>query len=848
MNLTVKESMKRVFISIGTRSVPQTHISMLKNRILPCSATLLLCGLSSMAEPNGTPENPAPPTSDPFRDAVAVWHMNGLKDTAGKNELKVVGAVTTGVKLEGKELEESLASGNDGLVARLEGGYLDAGQGTDGMLNVKGSALTVSVRLRNPSGVWNKPLFSKHGGYGRLVYNLFSFDWAIGFELGTRDIPGMTQVTAPLEKIGPRDWHTVICRYDGTKLQMFVDGVLMSQANPEGPLREGNTEPCLIGAESNDGRINSGWQGLIDHAAIWNRALSDAEIELLSGGAARVAALKLVYPKAPPPPTANIRSFLADKRYLVFPSTRGRTGRDKVTIDVDGKPYLWVADALIDASPEPDHWRFIDLKLMQGKTVSVKIQGPDVAALDMVKLSDDIPGKYPVYQEPGRPQVHFSPLRGSLNDPAGMFYYQGTWHLYYANKRFYNDWGNLNSTWGHATSTDLVHWEEQPLFLAAVDGKYSFWTGGAAVDVENATGLGKPGKPVIVYSANNGAWGPNPFTQCVFVSTDDGMTAQWNPEMMYKPLPKEDSRRGGGTRDPMILWYAPEKKWVMVVYNQAAGRNGFYFFESKDLKNWTETSVLDDMFECPNLFQLPVDGKKDDMRWVTWGSPNEYLIGKFNGKAFLPDDNRRQRVNLGQFSASQVFSNAPEGRIVQIGFAHCCDYDGEFSNMAAFPLDLTLRTTPEGLRLHADFVPELAKLRKIGSQQQDLVVKNSVPLVVGDLSQPAEIIAEFDPGKATRVSFTGAELNITWNAQIQELEVNGEKTKLSLQNGRAALHILLDIPSVEVVTSRGDYLIKSRDYRKLGEKSPLEIRTEGGDVKFNRLEVYPLKSIHTDKS
>ena len=556
------------------------------------------------------------------------------------------------------------------------------------------------------------------------------------------------------------------------------------------------------------------------------------------------------------------RTFKADKRYLVFPCTRGATGQNKLSIDVDGKPYLSVAGSLITAS-DPDHWRFIDLEPMQGKMLSVKIEGPGAAAIDLVKTSNAIPGKTPVYQEPGRAQVHFSPIRGSLNDPCGMVYYEGKWHLYFALKRFYNDNGNPNSMWGHAVSSDLIHWEELPIFMPAVDGKYSFWTGGAAVDVENTTGLGKPGKPAIVYSANNGNYGPSPFTQNIFVSTDGGMTAQWNPEMMYKPLPKEDARRGGGTRDPMILWYAPEKKWVMVVFNQPpGGRNGFYFFESKDLKNWTETSVLEDMYECPNLFQLPVDGKKDDMRWVTWGSPTEYLIGKFNGKAFVPDDNRRLRANFGQCSASQVFANAPGGRIVQIEWAHCGGSDGEFCWMAAFPLDLTLRTTPEGMRLFADFIPELAKLRKAGSQQKDLVVKAGTPLKVGDISQPAEIIAEFDPGSASQVTFTGPELNIHWNAKSQELKVtetgkpegetygygpDGKVARLVPKDGRMTVHILLDIPSVEIVTSAGDYIIKARDYRKLGTHSPMEIGAEGGDVKFSRLEVYPLKSIHEDK-
>ncbi|MCX6880387.1 MAG: GH32 C-terminal domain-containing protein [Verrucomicrobia bacterium] len=168
-----------------------------------------------------------------------------------------------------------------------------------------------------------------------------------------------------------------------------------------------------------------------------------------------------------------------------------------------------------------------------------------------------------------------------------------------------------------------------------------------------------------------------------------------------------------------------------------------------------------------------------------------------------------------------------------------------FSQMATFPLELSLQTTPDGVRLYADFVSELAQLRNPGSTQKDLTVKAVTPLKVGDVSQPVEMVAAFEPGSATKVSFTGAELNLTWNAGSKEIEVNGEKARLTPKNGRVELHILLDLPSVEAVTNGGEaYLIKSRDYRKLGEKSPMEIRAEGGDVKFSRLEVYPLKSIH----
>ncbi|MGB2830181.1 MAG: GH32 C-terminal domain-containing protein [Phycisphaerae bacterium] len=129
--------------------------------------------------------------------------------------------------------------------------------------------------------------------------------------------------------------------------------------------------------------------------------------------------------------------------------------------------------------------------------------------------------------------------------------------------------------------------------------------------------------------------------------------------------------------------------------------------------------------------------------------------------------------------------------------------------------------------------------------QKDLVVQADAPLGTGDVSQQMEILAEFEPGKASRVCLTGAELAITWNAEARELEVHGQKVKLSPVDGQVRLHVLLDIPSVEVVGNDGEaYLIKGRDYRKLVPRSPLAIRAEGGDVTFRRLEIYPLRSIH----
>lgn len=230
----------------------------------------------------------------PLADAIAVWQMADSHDSAGKNSsLTSHGDVRLGVALTGAEREASLRRGGDGMVAEFRGGWLSAGQGADGELNPSGKALTLCVRLRDPSGRWNTPLFSKHGGHNRLTYNLFSTDLgagtAVGFELGTDHSDRPLQLAIPVARIRPTDWHDIVVRYRGAVLELFVDGVLVDEEWPIGSLRSGNTEPCLIGAESYGGQVKGGFHGLIDHAALWDRALTDAEVEHLSGGPEAVA-------------------------------------------------------------------------------------------------------------------------------------------------------------------------------------------------------------------------------------------------------------------------------------------------------------------------------------------------------------------------------------------------------------------------------------------------------------------------------------------------------------------------------------------------------------------------------
>jgi len=224
-----------------------------------------------------------------FSDAVALWKMSKLNDAKAKNSFLIPnGDVKVGIRLLGSEYDESIKRGGDGYVAEFHGGYLNAGQGARGKLNLTGKSMSLYIRIKDSSGKWNAPIITKYGGNNRLIYRLIAIDNGsekmLTFWLGIDSNERPISVCVPVSMIGSTFWHDIIVRYNVYKLELFVDGVLVDEEYPMGSLRQGNVEPCLIGAESYDNKITSGFYGLIDHFALWNRALSDDEIILLSGG------------------------------------------------------------------------------------------------------------------------------------------------------------------------------------------------------------------------------------------------------------------------------------------------------------------------------------------------------------------------------------------------------------------------------------------------------------------------------------------------------------------------------------------------------------------------------------
>ncbi|WP_276165470.1 glycoside hydrolase family 32 protein [Zobellia alginiliquefaciens] len=258
-----------------------------------------------------------------------------------------------------------------------------------------------------------------------------------------------------------------------------------------------------------------------------------------------------------------------------------------------------------------------------------------------------------------RPNYHFTPDVGWMNDPNGMFYYNGYYHLYYQHYPDGNKWGPMH--WGHATSNDMIKWKEQPIALFPDEKGYIF-SGSAVVDIENTSGFGTDGKvPIIaIFTYHNKerekAKRLDVESQAIAYSLDEGLT--WT-KYSNNPVIKNPGIKD--FRDPKVSWNAEYKKWVMVL----AAHDKVMFYSSKDLKSWELLSDFGDdlskkvgthggVWECPDLFPLPIEGS-NETKWVLYvsvnpggpngGSATQYFIGDFDGTTFTMDKEFEENLN-----------------------------------------------------------------------------------------------------------------------------------------------------------------------------------------------------------
>ncbi len=388
------------------------------------------------------------------------------------------------------------------------------------------------------------------------------------------------------------------------------------------------------------------------------------------------------------------RDLAITAQYLHLPVKTGAPPR-RMRLDAEGRTVREFEIEL--AEEEPDFWVFTDVDDWIGQTLTLHADRlpPESAALDAVSQSDELPREDELYTEPLRPQFHFTSRRGWLNDPNGLVFHNGRWHLFYQHNPYGWNWGNMH--WGHAVSSDLFHWKE--LGEAIYPRQFGDWafSGSAVVDHHDTSGMQTGDEPVLAAFYTSTGRG-----ECVVFSHDGGDT--WT-EYAGNPVVRHPGR------DPKVVWHEPAQRWVMAVYTEPDGQRQIAFYTSADLKAWEFASRIDGFFECPDLFELPVDGDDSRTRWVLYAADGRYVLGDFDGREFRPESGKHQLWH-GNFYAAQTYDNAPDGRRVQIGWGQGITFPGmPFNQQMVVPVDLTLRSTPDGIRMFAEPVPELLALR-----------------------------------------------------------------------------------------------------------------------------------------
>jgi fructan beta-fructosidase len=520
------------------------------------------------------------------------------------------------------------------------------------------------------------------------------------------------------------------------------------------------------------------------------------------------------------------RPLKLTRRYLLLPVKNGAPKR-RVALLLDGQPKR---EFEIELAPgEPDFWSFLDLQPFQGKSAMLRVDRlPEGSrALEAVTQGDEIPAAVPMYREKLRPQVHFSTRRGWINDPNGLVYHNGEYHLYYQHNPYGWGWGNMH--WGHAVSKDLVRWRELP--IALYPQRFGDWafSGSAAVDRQNTGGFKTGKQDVIVAAYTSTGRG-----ECIVYSNDNGRTFE---EYAGNPVLKHDGR------DPKILWYEPGKHWVMVVYDVRDKKNGLLFLTSPDLKKWEQHGWIDGYFECPELFELAVDGDKKNTRWVLYGADGSYALGRFDGKTFTPEGGK-QPANWGNvFYASQTYNDLPaaDGRRIRVGWATVATPGMPFNQMMNFPVELKLQTTAAGPRLAALPVREVEKLyarRHTISAEAVRAGSNPLEKLSGDLW---DLRADLEPDGAAEIGFRIRGVPVVYDVKAGTLTCQGKTAPLPLVEGRVRLRLLVDRTSIEIFGADG--LI----YMPIGvipkdDNHSLDLFTAGGGARIRSLEAIALKS------
>ena len=493
------------------------------------------------------------------------------------------------------------------------------------------------------------------------------------------------------------------------------------------------------------------------------------------------------------------------------------------------------------------------------------------------------------YMEPFRPQYHYTPEKNWMNDPNGMVFYEGEYHLFYQYNPAGDKWGHMS--WGHAVSPDMVHWTHLPLALAEADNVMIF-SGSAVVDWKNSSGFGKDGRPPLVAVYTGFRTTDRVQFQCIAYSNDKGRT--WTK---YSGNPVIDIN-SMDFRDPKVQWHDATRRWIMTVSLSAEHKVRFY--GSDNLKAWTLLSefgpagATGGVWECPDLFELPLPGT-NDKRWVlvvnmnpgsvAGGSGGQYFIGRFDGTQFVADRDSLISPRPGRsasesahwfdygpdYYAAVSWSDVPasDGRRLWLGWMSNWEYGGDvptspWRSAMSIPREVGLSRTAEGIRLVQKPAREMESLRDrhFAFKSGDVSEANAWLKERHVQGDQLELMVEFAPRSSgtegvkvlksdTEATVIGVDRqrgrafvdrtqsgNVTFHQKFSGVY----DAPLAVHDGRVKLHLFVDASSVEVFVNDGERVFTSLVYPSAASRG-VEFFGSMTSARITSLNVWTLKSI-----
>lgn len=476
------------------------------------------------------------------------------------------------------------------------------------------------------------------------------------------------------------------------------------------------------------------------------------------------------------------------KKYLILPIEESRD-ESHVLLSTGSPADTWMDVRLADKKTD----YCVPFALGNGNSATVKILNiaPDALALKSLQMSDTWNVENTDYY---RPIYHHTPSYGWMNDANGMVYKDGEYHLYFQYNPYGSKWGNMH--WGHAVSTDLMHWKElQPAI--ARDTLGHIFSGSSVVDYGNTAGYGK-GAIIALYTS---ASDKNGQIQCMAYSTDNGRTfTKYDGNPILRPF---DGIKD--FRDPKVFWHEPAKAWYMIVSADKEMR----FYKSDDLKRWTYISSFGRgygmqpcQYECPDFVQLPVNGDKSDMKYVMLmnvnpgclfgGSATEYFVGDFDGKNFtcIDDPNVPKWLDYGKdHYATVCFSNTGD-RVIALPWMSNWQYANvtpikQYRGANALPRELSLYTKDGHYYVAANVAPEVKSIRGETNIIEDLKTSDNVEYKTVASGCDGAFEIEFDvipaaDGKAGIEIYNDKDENTRIYLDLKQMRVVMDRTESGL--------------------------------------------------------------------